>query len=75
MEEVGKVGRSSFVKLSQKVVVKVEKVGLVTFWRFESWKMLVRLTFSTIFVIDKTSSEIAGRLAGSRFSRVIDGNG
>ena len=31
--------------------------------------------FSTIFVIYKTSSEMAGKLAGSRFSRVIDGNG
>ena len=66
---------SSFIKLSQKFVEKAEKVSLATFWRFESWKMLVRLTFSTIFVIYKTSSEIAGKLAGSRFSRVIDGNG
>ena len=37
--------------------------------------MLVRLAFSTIFVIYKTSSEIAGKLAASCFSRVIDGNG
>ena len=30
--------------------------------------------FSTIFVTLKTSSEIAGKLAGSRFPRVMDGN-
>ena len=65
----------SFIKLSQKFVEKVEKVGLATFLSLESWKMLVRLTFATVFVIYKTSSEIAGKLAGSRFSRVIDGNG
>ena len=30
--------------------------------------------FSTMSMIPKTSSEIAGKLAGSRFSRVIHGN-
>ena len=52
---------------------KVENVGLATFWRFESWQMLVRLTFSTIFVIYKTSSEIAGKLAGFVFQESLMG--
>ena len=55
-------------KLPQKFVEKVEKVvktnffpRLKPFWRPKSWKKLVLTTFSTIFMIPKTSPKIRGK--------------
>ena len=48
------------MKLPQRFVEQVEKFGLATFSKPEVWKVLARPTFSTIFVIDKTCSEIRG---------------
>ena len=64
---VENVGQANFfhhfraVYSSSEIRGKVEKVGLATFSRLKSWKMSARPTFSTIFVIYKTSSEFCGK--------------
>ena len=76
MENVGQASIfpqfSSFIKLSQKFEEKLKKLA----WpRFEGLILenVGQANFFHHFRHLKTSSEIAGKLAGSRFSRVIDG--
>ena len=54
---------SGFQGLPQKFVEKVQKFGMATFSRPQEWKIYARPTFSVIFMIPRTSSEIRGKSA------------